>query len=230
LSNTYIHHARESSGINALPNGAEMYKHRVAVYTTSDDSPEEIHQLGLNEVERISSEILQLKEATGFDGSLEELYDFSISDPQFFPFKMDEEILAAFRGILPPIQPKPNLLLNIIPKSSFEVHAVEKFKAASTAANYQRGAEDGSSRPGFFNVPIVNAEEYSKLGMENLFLHEAIPRHHFQLSLEQENSNSPKIKKYARYSVFFGRLAPLRRIFRRRAWSLYRPLSKTCSL
>jgi uncharacterized protein (DUF885 family) len=201
LSETYIQHARENSGFNALPNGAEMYKYRVALYTTTDDSPEEIHQRGLNEVDRISSEIFQLKEAIGFKGSLEEFYHFSLSDPKFFPFKTDEEILDAFRAILPQIQPKLNLLFNIIPKSPFEVHAVEKFKAASTAANYQRGAEDGS-RPGFFNVPIVNAEEYSRLGMENLFLHEAIPGHHFQLSLQQENPNSPKIKKFASYSVF----------------------------
>jgi uncharacterized protein (DUF885 family) len=201
LANTYLAHARESSGYNALPNGDEMYAYLVSVFTTTNDSPEEIHQKGLNEVDRISAEILELKDKIGFKGSLEELYLFSIEDPQFFPFKTDEEILEGFRAILPQIQPKLDLLFNIIPKSAFEVHAVEKFKAASTAANYQRGAEDGS-RPGFFNVPILEATDYNVLGMENLFLHEAIPGHHFQLSLQQEKLNSPKIKKFARYSVF----------------------------
>jgi uncharacterized protein (DUF885 family) len=201
LSNIYLAHARESSGFNDLPNGAEMYAYLVSVFTTTNDSPKGIHQKGLNEVDRISAEILELKDKIGFEGSLEELYLFTIHNPQFFPFKTDEEILEGFRALLPQIQPKLDLLFNITPKSAFEVHAVEKFKAASTAANYQRGAEDGS-RPGFFNVPIIKAEDYNKLGMENLFLHEAIPGHHFQLSLQQEKLNSPKIKKFARYAVF----------------------------
>ena len=92
-------------------------------------------------------------------------------------------------------------IFNIVPKAAFEVKAIDKFKAATSAANYQRGAEDGS-RPGYFNVPIITAASYNKLGTENLFLHEAIPGHHFQLSVQQENANTPKIRKFAAYAVF----------------------------
>ena len=122
-------------------------------------------------------------------------------DKKFFPFTTDEQVLDSFRAILPKIEPNLKRLFNIIPKAAFKVKAIEKFKVASSAANYERGAEDGS-RPGSFNVPILSAATYNRLGMENLFLHEAIPGHHFQLSLQQENTALPKIRKFAGYSVF----------------------------
>jgi uncharacterized protein (DUF885 family) len=92
-------------------------------------------------------------------------------------------------------------MFNIVPKSSFEIRAIEKFKAASSADNYQRGSEDGS-RPGVFNVRILDAASYNSAGMESLFSHEAIPGHHFQLSLQMENTLLPKIRRYASFPVF----------------------------
>lgn len=201
LKNVYLPKARITSGINDLPNGAAMYQFQIEEFTTTNKTPEEIYQTGLNEVERITKEIEVLKTKIGFSGSMEDFFNYALKDKQFFPFKTDEEILDSYRAILPKIEPHLKKLFNIVPKTKFEVRSIEKFKAATSAANYQRGTEDGS-RPGYFNVPIIDAATFNKLGMENLFIHEAIPGHHFQLSLQQENPTSPKIRKFAGYSVF----------------------------
>jgi uncharacterized protein (DUF885 family) len=99
------------------------------------------------------------------------------------------------------MQPYLKNLFNIIPKSTLEIRAIEKFRAASTAANYIRGAADGS-RPGFVNIPIPDANQYNALNMEYLYVHEGIPGHHFQLSLQQEQADLPAIRKFASYPAF----------------------------
>ncbi|MFN2438894.1 MAG: DUF885 family protein [Chitinophagaceae bacterium] len=201
LRNIYLPKARNTFGYNSLPNGAAMYQYSVEVYTTTNKSPEEIYQTGVSEVERISKNIEALKIKIGFNGSTADLFNYSLRDKQFFPFSSDEQVLDSFRALLPRIEPHLKKIFNIVPKTAFEIKAIEKFKAATASANYQRGTEDGS-RPGYFNVPILEAASYNRLGMENLFLHEAIPGHHFQLSLQQENPTLPKIRKFARYSAF----------------------------
>ena len=201
LKNVYLPKARTTAGFNDLPNGAAMYQFAIEQFTTTTKTPEEIYKTGLSEVDRITKEIEGLKTKIGFNGSIADFFNYSLKDKQFFPFTTDEQVLDSFRIILPRIEPNLKKMFNIVPKTAFEVRAIEKFKAATSSANYQRGAEDGS-RPGYFNVPIIDASTYNKLGMENLFLHEAIPGHHFQLSLQQENKAAPKIRKFAVYSAF----------------------------
>ena len=178
-----------------------MYAYLVSVNTTTNQTPEEIYQIGLREVERITKEIESLKINIGFHGDRTAFFNYALTDRSFFPFTTDEEILESYRAILPIIEPNLKKLFNIVPRTAFEVKAIEKFKAATSAANYERGTTDGS-RPGYFNVPIVDATKFNKLGMDNLFIHEAIPGHHFQLSLQQENPALPKIRQFASYSVF----------------------------
>lgn len=201
LKNTYLPKARTTSGYNDLPNGAAMYQFLVKVFTTTNKTPEEIYQTGLKEVERITKEIDELRIKVGFKGDRNAFFNYALTNKQFFPFTSDEQILDSFQAIYPKIEPSLKKLFNIVPKAAFEIRAVEKFKAASTSPNYVRGTEDGS-RPGSFNVPIVDATKYNTVDMEVLFLHEAIPGHHFQLSLQQENQNLPKIRKFATYAVF----------------------------
>jgi uncharacterized protein (DUF885 family) len=201
LKNVYLPNARVTFGYNDLPNGKAMYEYLVSVSTSTNKTPDEIYQTGLSEVERITKEIEALKVQIGFQGDRTAFYNHALTDPSFFPFTSDEQILERYRAILPIIEPNLKKLFNIVPKTAFEVKAIEKFKAATSAANYERGTMDGS-RPGYFNVPIVDAVTFNKLGMDNLFIHEAIPGHHFQLSLQQENQSFPKIRKFASYSVF----------------------------
>lgn len=201
LQDTYLPKARLTSGYNDLPNGEAIYKYNVKSFTTTNQTPAQIHQLGLNEVKRIQGEIEKLKNKIGFKGSINDFFKYSITDKVFFPFTSDEEILTAYAAILPKIEPNLQKLFNLVPKTAFEVKAVDKFKAASASASYSRGTADGT-RPGYFNVPILDPTDYNNVGMENLFLHEAIPGHHYQLSLQQENKDLPKIRQYASYSVF----------------------------
>ena len=201
IKNVYLPKALPTAGLNAIPNGAAQYKFLVKVFTTTNQTPEQIYNTGLSEVNRITKEIEKLKNKIGFKGDIAAFYNYALTEKQFFPYTTDEQVLDSFRAILPIIQPNLQKIFNIVPKAAFEVKAIDKFKAATSAANYQIGAEDGS-RPGYFNVPIINASTYNKLGTENLFLHEAIPGHHFQLSVQQENANTPKIRKYAGYAVF----------------------------
>ena len=201
IKTVYLPKSTATSGLFALPMGAAYYQYLVKVYTTTNKTPEQIYNIGISEVNRITKEIETLKNSIGFKGSMVEFFNYALTDKQFFPYTTDEQVLDSFRAILPKIEPNLKKLFNIVPKAAFEVKAIEKFKAATSAANYQRGAEDGS-RPGYFNVPIISATSYNKLGNENLFLHEAIPGHHFQLSVQQENTETPKIRKFASYSVF----------------------------
>ncbi|MBE7173703.1 MAG: DUF885 domain-containing protein [Williamsia sp.] len=201
LKNDYLPKARTTSGYNSLPNGGAIYQSLIRYYTTTGLSAEEIYQIGLREVERIVRQIDVFKNKVGFTGSTTVFFEFIRTDKQFFPFKKEEQVLDSFRALLPRIEPNLKALFNIVPKSSFEVRAIEKFKASSSADNYQPGSEDGS-RPGVFNVRILDPASYNSAGMESLFSHEAIPGHHFQVSLQMENTFLPKVRRYARFPVF----------------------------
>nr|WP_294792587.1 DUF885 domain-containing protein [uncultured Mucilaginibacter sp.] len=201
LKTTYLPKARATSGFNSIPNGAAIYRYRVKFYTTTNQTPDQVYQTGLSEVNRITKAITELKGKAGFKGSIAELFDYMTNDRKFFPFKTDEQVLDSFRRILPKMQPHLKQLFNIVPKAALEIRAVEKFRASTSSANYLYGAADGS-RPGYFNVPIPDAANYNALRMEALFSHEGIPGHHFQLSLQIENPDFPKIRRFAIYSVF----------------------------
>lgn len=201
FKNVYLPKSRATAGLNALPNGAAIYQHLIKDFTTTNKTPEEIYATGLHEVERITKEIEKLKTQIGFKGTVKELYDYTLTDKQFFPFTTDEQVLDSFRSILPKMEPNLKRLFNVVPKTQFAVRAIEKFKASTSAANYQSGTTDGT-RPGFFNVPIVDATKYNSTGMESLFAHEAIPGHHFQIMLQQENMDLPKARKFYNNSAF----------------------------
>ena len=201
LKIVYLPKARTSVGYEALPNGAEIYQAVISNYTTTNQIPEQIYHTGIKEVERITNEIDKQKNKVGFTGSTIDLFTYIKTDKKFFPFKTEKDVLDSFRAILPKMAPYLKVFFNIIPKSTFEVRAIEKFKAASTASNYQTGSEDGK-RPGYFNARIIDAVTFNACGMESLFSHEAIPGHHFQRSLQMENNALPKIRRYAGYPVF----------------------------
>lgn len=201
IENSYLPKARLTSGINGLPNGAARYNFIVRAFTTTDKTPEEINQIGVNEVQRITGEIETLKNKIGFKGSVADLFSYMVTAKEFFPFRSEEEILQAYRNILPQIEPNLKKLFNLRPKSAMEIMAIEKYRAGSAAANYRRGTADGV-RPGVFNVPIFEPEKYNKLGMESLFVHEGIPGHHYQISLQMEDQALPKVRQLAVFSVF----------------------------
>jgi uncharacterized protein (DUF885 family) len=201
LKNDYLPAARTSTGIAAVPGGADMYTTAVAYWTTTTRTPEEIYQTGQSEVTRIKGEMEKVRQQLGYTGDLKELLASLSTDPKFRPYKTPEDVLNGFRAIQGRVAPGLPRLFGRMPKTAFEIRQTEAFRAASASAQYNRGAADGS-RPGIFYVPILDATKFKTPGMESLFLHEAIPGHHFQVSLQQENANLPKFQRFAFYSAF----------------------------
>src|SRR5690606_20469566 len=112
-----------------------------------------------------------------------------------------EEVIAHFNSIHETMKPSLAKLFDKVPKTPFEVRRTEAFREASASAEYNPGSLDGT-RPGVFYVPIPNAKEYNILSDEDLFLHEAIPGHHYQISLQQENTDLPEFRKTLWYSAY----------------------------
>ncbi len=201
IQTEYLPKCRETAGISAIPNGKERYQYLIKQWTTTEMTPEEVFNLGQSEVKRIRSEMEKIKAETGFTGDLKSFFTFINTDPKFFPFKTAEEVLNAYRDVEARMQPQLKKLFGITPKSKFEVRETEKFREASASAEYNNAAPDGS-RPGIFYVPIVNPAKCNNFGMESLFLHEAIPGHHYQTSLQSENTSLPKFRRFIWYGAY----------------------------
>jgi uncharacterized protein (DUF885 family) len=196
LQTQYLSHTRSTSGFSAMPGGAAMYRYLVKQQTTTNKTPEEIYQLGLSEVSRIRGKMDSIKNSVGFKGDLKAFFEYMKNDPKFMPYKTPQQVLAAFENIHQRMEPNLKKMFNHVPKTPFEIRQTEAFRAASASAEYNSGSADGS-RPGIFYVPILDAKTFNiTSGMESLFLHEAIPGHHYQISLTQENTSLPKFRRF----------------------------------
>ncbi len=201
IEKEYLPLCRETSGIDAIPQGKEFYAYAVKRYTTTSKSADEIFALGKSEVERISKEMEVIKDQVGFKGDLKSFLANLRTDKKLMPFKNGDEIIAAYNAIHTKMKPNLIKLFEKAPKSSFEVRRVEAYREATTAANYMQGTQDGS-RPGIFYFPAVDPTKYSTVGMEDLFLHEAIPGHHYQIMLTMENKSLPDFRKFSNYGAY----------------------------
>ncbi|AWG21192.1 DUF885 domain-containing protein [Flavobacterium faecale] len=201
LKDEYLPASRATSGIGSLPAGKDLYAVYVKMWTTTEMTPDEIHKLGLSEVARIKSEMEKVKTEVGFKGTLLEFFEYVRNKPELKPFKIPEEVIANFERIYTVIKPNVDKLFSLQPKTKFEIRRTEAFREKTGSAEYSQGAADGS-RPGVFYVPIPDVEEYNGYGDEDLFLHEAIPGHHFQISLQQENGNLPDFRKYNWFGAY----------------------------
>jgi len=197
FQNEYLPKARLTSGINALPNGAELYRDYIFLNTTTHKNPEEIYRLGLSEVARITSEMEQIKTSIGFNGTLPELFGFMKTDKQFMPFKTDKEVLDAYQTIYAIIKPHLPEYFGIAPQTPFEIRKTEDFRAASAAPAQYIPGDLPTNRPGIFYVTILDPAKINitNMDMESLFLHEAIPGHHYQASLQYEHTSVPKFRQ-----------------------------------
>lgn len=201
LVTNYIPNARTSTGLLDNSNGKQEYKLWLKYYTTLDISPDEIFDLGLREVARIRKEMDSLKTQVGFKGDLKSFFDHVKSDPKFFPFKTQEEVLDRYRSFEVRMSPQLDRLFNLRPTSKFEVRATEKFREAGANAQYMRPSRDGK-RPGIFYETVRDPLEYNYIDMESLFIHEAIPGHHYQIAIQQE-ADIPEFRK-AYFTSAFG--------------------------
>lgn len=202
LKNTYLPAASDSSGIGSLPNGAAYYRFLVKSWTTTDKSLDEIYQTGLSEVKRIHQEMEKARQAAGYKGDLKAFFTFMRTDPQFMPFKTADQVLDSFRRIYAIIEPSLPKYFELFPKSKFEIRQTEAFRAASASIEYIQGTPDGK-RPGIFYVPVVDATKFNiTSGMESTFLHEAVPGHHYQGSLQMEDTSLPEFRRFKWYGAY----------------------------
>lgn len=201
MSTDYLNAGRESCGIYDIPGGKAYYQFLIKEYTTTSMSAEEIHKLGLEEVERITKAMEKIKENVGFKGDLKAFFNYVRTNKDLMPFDDPKQVIDNFNNIKEKMQPQLNKLFNVKPKTPFEVRRTEAFREASASAEYNPGSIDGT-RPGIFYVPIPDVTQYNTFSDESLFLHEAIPGHHYQISLQQENENIPDFRKTLFYSAF----------------------------
>jgi uncharacterized protein (DUF885 family) len=202
LEREYLPAARNTTGISALPGGKKRYNYLIRYWTTTDKSPDEIYSLGLSEVKRIQGEMEKIRMETGFKGDLKAFFEYMKTNKAFMPYRSTDEVLDAFRNIQKKIDPNLSKMFGKTPKTPFEIRQTEAFRAASASAEYNQGSPDGS-RPGIFYIPILDATKFNTTsGMESLFLHEAIPGHHYQISLQQENDSLPKFRRFSWYGAY----------------------------
>ncbi len=201
MSTDYLEAGRETSGIGALTDGESYYDHQIKLFTTTDMTADEIHQLGLDEVARILSEMEKVKTEVGFKGTLMSFFDHVRTKKELMPYTTAQGVIDNFNKIHETMQPQLESLFDLKPNTPFEVRQTEAFRAASASAEYNSGSLDGT-RPGIFYVPILDANTYNGFSDESLFLHEAIPGHHYQISLQQENKDLPNFRKTLWYSAY----------------------------
>jgi uncharacterized protein (DUF885 family) len=201
MSTDYLEAGRESSGIQGEPNGDAYYAHQIKKYTTTNMTAAEIHELGLSEVARIRSEMEKIKEQVGFEGDLKAFFDYVRNNKDLMPFTDPQQVIDNFNAIHERMKPQIEKLFDKKPKTPFEVRRTEAFRENSASAEYNQGSLDGT-RPGIFYVPIPDVTHYNTYSDESLFLHEAIPGHHYQISLTQENEELPEFRKTLWYSGY----------------------------
>jgi uncharacterized protein (DUF885 family) len=201
LNAEYLPAARETHGYSSLPKGNEWYNTRIKYYTTTSMAPEEIFAIGEREVKKIETEMRKVMSSVGFGGELKAFFVHVRTREELMPYSDPEQVLENFRDIHERMLPNLEKLFGQVPSSTFEVRRTERFREASASAEYQAGSVDGS-RPGIFYVPIPNVTSYNTFSDEDLFLHEAIPGHHYQESLQRESEEIPMFRKLMWYSSY----------------------------
>jgi uncharacterized protein (DUF885 family) len=197
----YLPNCRKDAGIWSLPNGHERYRFSVKYYTTLDLTAEEIHTIGLKEVERIRKEMEMLKDRIGFKGTLDEFNKFLKTDPQFY-YTNKDDLMNGFREILKKMDTKLPELFGRLPEAKYDLKEIEEFRAASAPAAYYYSAPEDRSRPGYFYVNTYDLTSRPKYTMTALAMHEAVPGHHLQIAIAQELKNLPKFRRELGVTAF----------------------------
>lgn len=212
----YLPKCRDTVGWSALPGGRGWYAYLARANTTTNMNPEEVHQLGLEEVARIRGELETAIRNTGFRGTLDEFVKFLRTERRFY-YRSADEIVAAHRNRLAQAMAAVPRLFSAMPKAPLEVRRIEAFREATQAeAEYYPPSADGS-RPGIFYVNGFDAASRPNFGADALFLHEAIPGHHFQIALSQEAADLPRVRRFGSDVAF----APSGATAYAEGWGLY---------
>jgi len=185
VRNDYLPRARTSDGFAALKGGERMYRHAVRSNTTTELTPDEIHELGLKEVKRIQALYLAAGEKAGFKGSVSEFRSWLRGKPENYPFASPEQVIEHLNRMHARIVPQLPKLFGRLPKARFEIRLTDPAIAASAPAQYYAPTRDG--RPGIFAMPVTDPRQVSTFGLATLLAHEGMPGHHLETGIKLEN-------------------------------------------
>jgi uncharacterized protein (DUF885 family) len=201
IETEYLPASREEIGLAAVPNGDQLYEFLARRFTTTELTPEQIHQIGLDEVARIRSEMESLIDEIGFDGDLNAFNEFLRTDPQFY-YDSPEALLQAYLAVSKRLDPELVRLFGRLPRMPYGVRPIpDQIAPDTTTAYYMRPAADGS-RAGFYYVNLYRPEVRPKYEIEVLSVHEAVPGHHLQIALAQELEGLPMFRKLSGPTAF----------------------------
>jgi uncharacterized protein (DUF885 family) len=200
IRDEYLSRSRDTIAWSDLPGGHAWYDYQVRSQTTTDLTPEQIFQLGLDEIARLKKEMELLKDRSGFHGTVDE-FSRHLSKAAPRPFTSRDSLVQGYQAIARTIVPHISRLFGRAPKAPFEIRAIEEFRERSAPSQYWSASPDGS-RPGIFYVNASGINKVARRASEALFLHEAIPGHHFQISLQQEQKALPRFQRFGGYTAF----------------------------
>ena len=200
VADAYLPKARASLAMSELPNGKELYALLVKHRTTTDMTPEQIHEIGKREIDRIMAAMASIRKELGFTGTAEEFNAKVLMAPEFV-FKTEAEIVAHGRELAKRIDPELPRLFKMLPRMPYGVRAIPADRAKTAAPYYEGPAMDGS-RAGNFYLRTAEPQTQSKCCMQALIIHEAVPGHHLQIALATEMTGVPEFRRSGGHTAY----------------------------
>ena len=199
LKNEYLTKSRDSIGIGDVPGGKKHYEYLAKYFTTTNLTPDEIHQIGLDEIERIRSEMNEIIKQVNWDGDFNSFLDYLRTSPRFY-YDNSEDLFNAYLIMSKTIDPLLTKIFKVFPRAPYGVIPIPDESAPFTTTAYYNSPSPG--RPGYFYANLYKPESRPKYEIPVLTVHEAVPGHHFQISIAQELENVPSFRKYQGITAF----------------------------
>jgi prolyl oligopeptidase len=199
LKNIYLPNSRESIGLSDIPDGAAWYEYAARYHTTTNLTPDEIHNIGLKEVKRIRDEMEQIINNLQWDGDFKSFLNYLRTSPRFY-YDNPDDLLNAYLIMAKSIDPLLPKIFKVFPRAPYGVIPIPAESAPFTTTAYYNSPAKG--RPGYFYANLYKPESRPKYEIPVLTVHEAVPGHHFQISIAQELENVPTFRKYQSFTAF----------------------------
>lgn len=197
----YLPATRSTVGLSALPNGRAWYENQVRASTTTNLTPEQIHDIGLAEVARIHGEMQAVMRQVGWQGDLPSFMRHMQTEPRF-RYETREEMLADFRAAQARIDASTDRLFDLKPRANYEIRPIEPFRERSASAGSYTAASLDGTRPGLFYLNTYDPPSRARYGMESLLMHEGSPGHHFQISIARELEHLPRLRRFGGFTAY----------------------------
>mgnify|MGYP001323437403 FL=1 len=197
----YLPQTRKTVGLYDTPNGKELYEQLAKSFTTTNLTPQEIHNIGLKEVKRIRGEMEGVMEEVNFKGTFKEFLTFLREDKRFY-YETSEELFEGYLAVSKRIDPELVSLFGKLPRTPYGLRPIPMESAPDTTTAYYMAPAPGGLRPGYYYVNLYKPETRPKYEMEVLSVHEAVPGHHLQIALALEKKNMPMFRRVSPYTAF----------------------------